>query len=151
MISPHNLIQEQQLGKPYAPWRILVVCALLNRTHGRQVRPMIDKLFELCPSPTAMVERAKSEEVMTLLRPLGFVNRRTDSLKRMSQDYNVLTNCSWKWQSSNWTYDVHGCGQYARDSINIFIYGQTAAVTTDTWLNKYLEWKRAQNEVANCA
>ena len=42
MTSPFNTVQEQQAGKPREPWRILVVCALLNRTHGRQVRPMVD-------------------------------------------------------------------------------------------------------------
>ena len=45
------LIQER-----YFPdrWKMLVCCILLNLTSIKQVRPMIDDLFELVPDPYAM-------------------------------------------------------------------------------------------------
>lgn len=36
------------------PWRILVVCILLNRAQGKQARPVLDKFFYHWPGPRAV-------------------------------------------------------------------------------------------------
>lgn len=145
MLSPLNLLQEQQLGKAHAPWRILVCCQLLNRTHGRVVRPLIEEVFEHWPTPERMYD-ASDVALITLLRPLGFYNQRSRSLQRMSGEYAHLVALSGdhfyqQFDSGDWACRLSGCGQYAVDSLNIFVYGKTDVVTSDTWLNDYLVWK----------
>jgi methyl-CpG-binding domain protein 4 len=149
MISPLNMLQEQQVGKPFEAWRILIVCALLNRTHGRQVRPMIERFFEICPTPHYV--NAHNRPVLhDLLRPLGFINRRLHTVYAVSEWYvgTVEVNGQ-EWyrgmDDGKWAISVPGCGQYAVDSLNIFLYNRSEQVSSDSWLNKYLEWKREQN------
>jgi len=146
-ISPLNLVQEQQLGKPYECWRILVCCALLNRTHGRQVRPMLDELFAKYPSPAAMIgsTSAKTEHLVNLLRPLGLYNRRMKMLYQLSAAYLEL----WREREprfgavdASWAEGLPGCGPYAIDSLNIFVYGILENVSSDTWLNQYIDWRK---------
>ena len=131
-MSPHNLLQEQQVGKPDEVWRILVVCSLLNRTHGRGVRLMVDKIFERWPNPKAMAE-CDRDELAALIKPLGFSKRRSSQLRQMSIDLGqglpVFACC--------------GCGPYAVASVKIFVQGMTVP-TDDQWLGKYLEWRSNQ-------
>jgi methyl-CpG-binding domain protein 4 len=145
-ISPLNMLQEQQLGRPDQNWRILVCCMLLNMTHGRQVRPMIDSFFGMCPNPREVMIYASDPELtkdaLDLLRPLGFFNRRWRSLTGMSQDYlNMGDPKSRGFTDARWVKSLRGCGQYAMDSIAIFVYGSSDNVSSDTWLNDYVEWR----------
>src|SRR5579871_772038 len=78
--SPFGLIQEDlwdrtlKEGCPdvYA-WRMILCCVLLNRTRGKQVREIVWRLFDLFPSPSALIFRSRRQdhELMALLRPLG--------------------------------------------------------------------------------
>lgn len=151
-ISPLNMLQEQQVGKPFEAWRILLVCALLNRTHGRQVRPMIDTMFEICPSPYH-VNLHNRENLQRILQPLGFINRRLHNVFAISEWYAgtvAVNGQDWykHMDDGKWASTVPGCGQYAVDSLNVFLYGKTEQVSSDTWINKYLEWKREQSNPA---
>lgn len=139
--SPFNTLQEQQVGWPRAPWRILVVCALLNRTHGRQVRPMIGEFFERWPSPQRVMQSV--DGMYELIRPLGFGNRRIETILNLSEDYNLFFGEGDPDGSSDeWVSAIRGCGQYAKDSIDIFVCGKLQNVSSDTWLQRYIEWKR---------
>lgn len=149
-MSPFNLLQEQQLGKPYEAWRILVVCALLNRTHGRQVRPIVDSIFERWGNPVSMTLgwQRNDPELVAVLRPLGLYNRRIRHLGMLSQAYaERMIDCDnedvRRMASARWAIGLPGVGQYALDSLEIFVYGRTDRVSSDTWLNKYLEWRNS--------
>lgn len=147
MTSPFDLLQERQLGMPYQNWRILVVCALLNRTHGRQVRPIVEDLFETYPSPYAMIEacEASSPYLLQLLTPLGLVNRRRHLLHQLSCRYLLISPEIEGAISGEWALRLPGCGQYAVDSLNIFSYGRLENPSSDTWLQRYVDWRRTQN------
>lgn len=144
-ISPYNLLQEQQLGHDPVDWRILVCCILLNRTNGRVVRPLMDELWKRWPGPMSMAH-CMPDQLAAFVRPLGFGEQRTRNLRHMSDQYVELTRATpmSAFVDGGWARGLSGCGQYAVDSINIFVYGKTDVVTTDTWLNKYLEWRNAQ-------
>jgi len=149
-ISPYNLLQEQQIGHEHAEWRILVCCILLNRTHGRVVRPMMDELWQRWPGPMSMAH-CMPDQLLAFVRPLGFGEQRTRNLRHMSDQYVELDRAvtvPGTFVDGGWVRGMSGCGQYAVDSINIFVYGKTDVVTSDTWLNKYLEWKREQRHQA---
>lgn len=133
MNSPLNTIQELVGRDLHYPWRVLVVCTLLNQTHGRGVRPMIDEFFKIVPTPDAMMHVEK-EAIDHLLRPLGFHNRRYVTLCRMTRDY--LNGRQYR--------EMYGVGPYALDSIDLFVHGRTDALNPkDTWLRPYLTWRRA--------
>ena len=109
---------------------MLVGCILLNRTHIRQVDPIIEEIFEKFPNPESMMV-ADDAVLVKILRPLGFYNRRATSLKRFSEDY-----------VKKGTGDVnllYGIGKYASDSWSIFQEGKKDVVPDDKELRWYME------------
>ena len=126
------LIQEQ-----YWPdrWKMTVICLCLNMTSGRQVRPILPELFRRWPNPVAM-KHAHDVTLKTLIRPLGFVNKRSQALKRMSND----------WIEKDWTSvkELYGCGQYAMDSDLIFFQGHTDISPSDGELERYLQFVKQE-------
>lgn len=139
-ISPYNLVQETLPRDEHFAWRVAATCCLFNRTHGRQVRPMADAFFALCPTPVALLSLDLDGErrAVELLRPLGFQNRRWSSLKLMSADFiagKPHNKC-------------HGVGPYALDAIDIFVHGRTDFEPTDKWLQPYVAWLRTERRRA---
>jgi methyl-CpG-binding domain protein 4 len=109
---------------------MLVGCILLNRTHVRQVNPIIDELFEKFGSPVKMM-MAEDAELVEILRPLGFYNRRAKSLKRFSEDYVK--------KGTDNVNLLYGIGKYAADSWSIFQEGRKDVVPEDKELKWYME------------
>ena len=144
VVSPFNILQEQQIGRPFGVWRILVVCQLLNRTHGRQVRPMIDEFFTRWPSPL-MLTHANAAEVKGLIKPLGFSDQRQRSLREMSAQYLTMYQCDpqfWRsYEDGSWCQMLIGCGKYAELSLNVIVYGLLDQPTGDKWLEQYRLWR----------
>lgn len=130
--SPLNCIQELVERDEHYPWRVMTVCVMLNQTHGRQVRPMFGRFFELWPRPIDFV-MADGDQVRGLIAPLGFKNRRFLTLLRMTEDY--LRNVPYE--------QCYGIGKYARDAIALFVHGRTDVEPFDTWLEPYLKWRLA--------
>tara|TARA_B100000131_G_scaffold301898_1_gene324521 strand:- start:308 stop:751 length:444 start_codon:yes stop_codon:yes gene_type:complete len=116
-------------------WKMTVICLCLNMTSGKQVRPILPELFRRWPTPESMAA-ADTEELKILIKPLGFLNKRSLALKRMSQE----------WLTKDWTKikDLYGCGQYAQDSDSIFYLGDTQVEPADGELSRYLEFARAE-------
>ncbi|KAG2394294.1 Methyl-CpG-binding domain protein [Vigna angularis] len=52
------LIQEDHT---HDPWRVLVICMLLNRTSGRQTREIVSDFFKLCPDAKSCTQVARKE------------------------------------------------------------------------------------------
>lgn len=127
-------IQELCPRDHHYPWRVMVTCILLNQTHGRQVRPIMDRLWKLLPTPQALLTASadQTSELNQLLRPLGFLNRRSSTLLRMTRDY----------LDGKDPHHCYGIGKYASDALDLFVYGQTDVKPTDQWLEPYLQWRR---------
>ena len=75
-------------------------------------------------------------ELADLLRPLGFYNRRAKSLIRFSTEWSAM-----KWKHP---IELHGIGEYAAASWNIFYEDKLAVEPNDGVLVKYVRWKRQQ-------
>ncbi|XP_028077077.1 uncharacterized protein LOC114279090 isoform X1 [Camellia sinensis] len=124
--SPFSLLQEDHA---HDPWRVLVICMLLNRTTGVQAGQVISELFSLCPNAKTALEVA-TEEIEKVIQTLGLQRKRAVMLHRFSQEY--LGEC--------WTHvtQLHGVGKYAADAYAIFCTGKWDRVRpTDRMLNKY--------------
>lgn len=101
------------------PWRLLVACICLNQTTREQLDKVIWKLFQQFPEPQLMAE-AEESQIASIIKSLGFQNRRSQILKKMSQQY-----ISVQWQTAK---ELTGCGKYADDSYQIFCLGNWRAV-----------------------
>jgi methyl-CpG-binding domain protein 4 len=124
-------VQERVDRDRHYPWRVLVCCALLNRTTGAQVRPMVGRLFALCPTPAALLV-CPDRHLLPLLVPLGLYNRRLALLRRLTLD----------WAEGKPPQQCHGVGQYALDAWALFVEGRTDVEPADHFLKPYLEWRK---------
>ncbi|KAL3641469.1 hypothetical protein CASFOL_016437 [Castilleja foliolosa] len=127
--SPFNLLQEDHA---FDPWRVLVICMLLNQTTGRQVGRVLSNFFQLCPNANAALEVA-TEEIEEVIRTLGLHKKRALGIQRFSQEY---LNESWSHVT-----ELSGVGKYAADAYAIFCTGKWDRVRpVDHMLVKYWEF-----------
>uniref|UniRef100_A0A803QIV8 HhH-GPD domain-containing protein n=1 Tax=Cannabis sativa TaxID=3483 RepID=A0A803QIV8_CANSA len=127
--SDIGLLQEDHVDDP---WRVLVICMLLNRTTGIQAKQVISDLFNLCPNAKVASE-VSSGEIEKIIQPLGLFRKRAVMIKRFSQEY----------LEGSWTHvtQLHGIGKYAADAYAIFCTGKWDLVKpTDHMLNYYWDF-----------
>ncbi|KAJ1379506.1 DNA glycosylase, partial [Sesbania bispinosa] len=93
-----HLIQEDHFRDP---WRVLVICMLLNLTTGKQVRQVVLEFFKLCPDAKACTQ-VTTEEIERVIWTLG-LRKRAAALQRLSQEY----------LEESWTHvtQLHGVGK----------------------------------------
>uniref|UniRef100_A0A1J3FYG9 Methyl-CpG-binding domain protein 4 n=3 Tax=Noccaea caerulescens TaxID=107243 RepID=A0A1J3FYG9_NOCCA len=123
--SPCNLLQEDHWRDP---WRVLVICMLLNKTSGAQTRGVISAVFALCPDAKTATE-VEEKEIETLIKPLGLQKKRAKMIQRLSHEY----------LQENWTHvtQLHGVGKYAADAYAIFCNGKWDCVRPDDHMLNY--------------
>jgi len=131
-MSPHELLQERVPRDELYPWRVIVLCSLLNKTPKESVARIMGGLFERWPTPRAM--RNSGPDLETLFRPLGLGYRKAKMLRRMSADYDQGVPAA----------ECRGVGQYARDALAIFVDGRLDVEPDDGKLGLYLEWARSR-------
>ena len=117
------------------PWKILCCCVMLNRANRAQVDTVREELFQRWPTPPAMAE-ANTEELVEVLRPLGFYNRRAKTLKNMSKAFT---------QPFERVDQLPGIGKYAFDSWKIFVENRTDVDPEDEVLKQYLSKMSSKN------
>ncbi len=130
--SPFNLLQEIYRDDP---WKVMVCCIFLNQTTRKQVDKIRETFFQKWQSPEQLAA-AEQEEVVEMIRPLGFYNRRSKTLIRFSRE----------WKEKNWNspLELHGIGQYALDSWNLFIENIIVENPSDHILKDYVLWRKTQ-------
>lgn len=126
--SPYNLLQEIYRDDP---WKMLICCIFLNQTSRKQVDQIREHFFDLYPNPKSAIE-AEHEEMAETIKLLGFKNMRTKRIKKFSQQFLDM-----KWNNP---IELHGIGQYAQDSWDIFQRYNFTVAPTDSVLKKYLSW-----------
>ncbi|XP_024188235.1 methyl-CpG-binding domain protein 4 isoform X2 [Rosa chinensis] len=126
--SEFGLLQEDHY---HDPWRVLVICMLLNRTTGTQLKEVLSDFFTLCPNAKAATEVA-TRDIEQVIRSLG-LHKRAEMIQRMSQEY----------LGESWTHvpELPGVGKYAADAYAIFCTGMWERVKpADHKLNIYWEF-----------
>lgn len=113
------------------PWKMLLVCMMLNQTSYKQVDKVRDAFFSRFSGPEELI-RAEVEEIIEIIKPLGFYNRRAKQWKRFSEEWI-------KWDGRDIS-SLYGVGKYAEDSWKIFQLGIFNINAQDKELKKYLEW-----------
>jgi endonuclease III len=133
--SPELLLQERVRGDP---WRVLLVCALLNRTQGVQAEPALWVILSRWPTADALAD-ADVEQLEAVIRPLGLWRRRARTLKCMSADYYDKGG----YETVHDPRTIPGCGQYAADAWSLFVEGRALppGEVGDVELRRYAEWR----------
>ena len=109
---------------------MMICCIFLNQTSRDQVDRIRERFFSLYPDPRS-ASVADSIEMSETIAILGFKNRRTQTVKRFSQD----------WVEKDWKdpIELYGIGRYGQDSWEIFQLGKLDIVPTDGALASYLK------------
>jgi len=120
------MVQEQIDGS----WQHMVGVIMLNQTDRVQVKRVLPKFLSKWNTPRKFL-KSTPEEVIEIIRELGFYNRRERALRQMSQDY--LT-----WDGNDATM-LYGIGKYGSDSYEIFFKQNYGVQPTDKELKRYLK------------
>ena len=110
------------------PWKMLVCCILLNLTKRQQVDGIRDELFNKYPTEYEMME-ADEKELSEILQPLGLHKKRAKTLIKFSYQWVM---------GFNEVKELHGIGQYASDSWEIFQMNNVRIKPQDKVLQEYL-------------
>lgn len=127
-ISPYIYRQETYRDDP---WKMLIVCMMLNQTSYKQVDKVKDHFFMMFDTPEKLIH-ASDEEIIDIIRPLGFYNRRAKQWKKFSAAWLEWDGCD--------VSDLPGVGKYASDSWKIFQEHIYDITVEDKELKKYLQW-----------
>lgn len=133
--SPFSLIQED-LWAPTAraEWLILVVCMMLNCTRRKQVEKVLPEFRKRWPDPEGLL-RSGTDELINVIRPLGFANRRAQNLQAMSRSF----------VAGGWTdaRELPGVGEYAARAWEIFCRNELGdSPPKDHALAQYWAWRK---------
>jgi adenine-specific DNA glycosylase len=124
------MVQQQIDG----PWQHMVGVIMLNQTGRKPVKTVLPEFLERWPTPEAYLD-SDPDEVKSVIRPLGFYNRRENTFRRMSEDY--LT-----WDGGDATV-LYGIGQYGSESYRIFFQGERFE-PQDKELRRYLGYPQLE-------
>jgi len=128
--SPYGLIQEDLFPDE---WKCLVACIMLNCTTRKQIEKILPQFFIRWPNPQKFLT-APENDVINLISPLGFQNRRTTRLFEMTTAY----------VKKDWSHAVElpGVGDYGARSWEIFFKNKLGRhKPVDGVLALYWSWR----------
>jgi endonuclease III len=141
-ISPYNTRQEEYREDP---WKMLMVCFMLNQTSHKQVDQVRHEFFDRFPTPEALVA-AEESEIASMIKTLGFYNRRAKSWKEFSKQWIEAVEEYGTSVPLSVLEDMRGVGRYAMDSWKVFQLFQYDTEVDDHVLNWYVDWARQEVE-----
>lgn len=128
MLEPmrDDLMVQQQVANL---WQHFVGVMCLNQTGRKQVKRVLPEFFSRWPTAEAFLE-SKTEDVVEVIRSLGFYNRRERSLRKMTESF--LT-----WDGDDATM-LYGIGKYGSDSYRLFYKNEIPEDIGDHELQRYV-------------
>jgi endonuclease III len=132
--SPHRKLDILEVRFVDDPFKVLVVCVLLNRTRKEQVEGVVDVLFRAYPDARALA-RARLPRLAAILRPLGLQNVRARRLVRFARDVLAFGI------EENTVGQLHGVGQYGVDAFMALYHGRSSIPSKDHALRNYVRYR----------
>lgn len=131
MVQPlrDDLMVQQQV---HTRWQHMVGVIMLNQTGRKPVKTVLPEFLNRWPDAQTYLT-STPDEVISVIRPLGFYNRRENSIRRMSEDYL-------RWDQKDAT-KLYGIGRYGSESYRIFWLGERFE-PQDKELRAYLGYPR---------
>jgi endonuclease III-like uncharacterized protein len=137
--SPYATRQEEYRDDP---WKMLMVCFMLNQTSHKQVDKVRHEFFSRYPNAQAFLDSVDSE-VIELIKPLGFYNRRVKAWKEFCRQWIAAGTDA---PSLAQLIEMKGVGKYALDSWKVFQLYEYDTDVQDHVLNWYVEWAKEEVE-----
>ena len=123
--SSEVLIQEDYLDNP---WKMLVCCILLNQTNNKQIRPILENVFNLIPDPEKAI-LIDPYDLALVIKSTGFQNIKAKRIISLSK----------KWiDGFGSVTELPGIGVYGKESWDIFAMKDFSIKPTDKKLAKFL-------------
>lgn len=131
-----NCRREFPWRKTKNPYYILVTEILLRKTTASQVDKIYAQFFDKYPNPDFLAN-ADHDEIKKLLKPLGFVNKRSEGLiklsKQIKENYDgIIPNDSSKLMK------LYGVGKYTSGGVMCLAYNIDSAMV-DTNVIRVIE------------
>ena len=126
-----DLMVQQQIC---SEWQHMVGVIMLNQTGRKPVKTVLPEFLSRWPNAEDYLD-STPEEVIEVIRPLGFYNRRERAIRRMSEDY-----LTWDHEDATMLY---GIGQYGSESYRIFFKGERFE-PQDKELRRYLGYPQKE-------
>lgn len=115
------------------PWKMIVCCIMLNQTSGVQVKKMMRNFFKKFPSLES-IRMASEDKIAEQLKDLGLQNVKASRIKKFCkafpEDYDVVKND---------LIGFPGVGEYAQESVDVFIRRKSNASANDKEIRNYLQ------------
>lgn len=111
-------------------WQHFVGVICLNQTGRKQVKKVLPEFFNRWPTAENFLQ-SKSDDVVEVIRSLGFYNRREKTLRKMTESY--LT-----WDGNDATM-LYGIGKYGSDSYRLFYKNEIPEDIGDHELQRYVQ------------
>ena len=135
--SPYDTRQEEYRDDP---WKMLMICFMLNQTSHKQVDQLRHAFFDRFPNAESLT-LAEESEIADMIRPLGFYNKRAKAWKEFSNQWIAAVD---KYSGTNIPVfeleKMRGVGKYALDSWKVFQLYNYEVKPEDHVLNWYVEW-----------
>lgn len=142
-ISPYSTRQEEYRDDP---WKMLMVCFMLNQTSHKQVDQVRHQFFERFPNAESII-LAEEKEIADMIKPLGFYNKRAKAWKEFCYQWiNETRYHGGVYLPLDTLAKMKGVGKYALDSWKVFQLFQYDTEVQDHVLNWYVDWARAEME-----
>ena len=126
MMREDHMVQQQVENL----WQHFVGVICLNQTGRIQVKRVLPVFFSRWPTAESFL-KSKKEDVIEVIRSLGFYNRRENSIRKMTQSY--LT-----WDGNDATM-LYGIGKYGSDSYRLFYKNEIPDNIGDHELKRYVQ------------
>jgi endonuclease III len=133
MLTPlrDDLMVQQQV---HTRWQHMVGVIMLNQTGRKPVKTVLPEFLSRWPDAVSYLDSSPAD-VVEVICPLGFYNRREKTIRRMSEDFL-------KWDLTDAT-QLYGIGQYGSESYRIFWLGQRFE-PQDKELRRYLGYPQLE-------
>lgn len=133
MLTPlrDDLMVQQQV---HTRWQHMVGVIMLNQTGRKPVKTVLPEFLSRWPDAVSYLDSSPAD-VVEVIRPLGFYNRREKTIRRMSEDFL-------EWDLTDAT-KLYGIGQYGSESYRIFWLGQQFE-PQDKELRRYLGYPQLE-------
>jgi endonuclease III len=126
------------------PWKVLVCCTLMSQTRGTFVKTIIDRVFELCPDPSTMLDKLR--ELKEIIDPTGLAQHKMRCLELLSIDLLGRPTRAEIAEGNICGNKLRGVGKYGIDSVKIFCLGDLECCPADKILVRWVDFKKGLRE-----
>lgn len=111
-------------------WQHFVGVICLNQTGRIQVKRVLPVFFKKWPNAKSYLKSNK-QDVITVIRSLGFYNKRENTIRKMTEDF-----LSWNKEDAT---KLYGIGKYGSDSYELFYKKRLPDNVGDHELKRYIK------------